>query len=63
MINLERSFIHTGIDYADAFNIKISRNKSENAYLAVFVCMAIKAIQLDKIVPDLSISAFLNTLK
>ncbi|XP_043461973.1 uncharacterized protein LOC122498348 [Leptopilina heterotoma] len=57
-----RAFAHTGIDYAGPFNIKISRNKTQKAYLCVFVCLAVKAVHLE-LVSDLSTNAFLNALK
>lgn len=60
-INPERPFAHTGVDYAGSFIIKVSRNKTGKAYLAVFVCMATKAMHLE-VVSDLSTSAFINTL-
>ncbi|XP_018373016.1 PREDICTED: uncharacterized protein LOC108767569 [Trachymyrmex cornetzi] len=61
-VNPGRPFNHTGIDYAGPFTIKISRNKSGKAYLAVFVCLATKAVHLE-VVSDLSTVAFINTLK
>lgn len=57
-----RAFLHSGLDYAGPFNIKISRNKTGKAYLCVFVCFATKAIHLE-IVSELSTTAFLNALK
>ncbi|XP_011882885.1 PREDICTED: uncharacterized protein LOC105570364 [Vollenhovia emeryi] len=61
-VNPGRPFAHTGIDYAGPFTIRISRNKNGKAYLAVFVCMATKAVHLE-VVSNLSTAAFLNTLK
>jgi Family of unknown function (DUF5641)/Integrase zinc binding domain len=55
------AFFHTGVDYCGPFNIKISstRNaKSDVAYVALFVCLATKAIHLE-IVSKLSTEAFL----
>lgn len=55
-------FSKTGVDYAGPFSIKISRNKTDKAYLCVFVCFTTKVVHLE-IVSDLSSAAFLNTLK
>lgn len=57
-----RAFLHSGVDYAGPFSIKLSRNKCGKAYLCVFVCFSTKALHLE-IVNDLSTNAFLNTLK
>lgn len=59
---VSRPFTHTGIDYAGPFSIKLSRNKTGKAYLALFVCMSTKAIHIE-IVSDLSTPCFLNALK
>ncbi|XP_018368806.1 PREDICTED: uncharacterized protein LOC108764899 [Trachymyrmex cornetzi] len=61
-VNPGRPFNHMGVDYAGPFTIKISRNKSGKVYLAVFVCLATKAVHLE-VVSDLSTVAFINTLK
>ncbi|XP_018362820.1 PREDICTED: uncharacterized protein LOC108761001 [Trachymyrmex cornetzi] len=61
-VNPGRPFAQAGVDYAGPFSIKISRNKTGKAYLAVFVCMATKATHLE-VVSDLSASAFINALK
>ncbi|XP_011858773.1 PREDICTED: uncharacterized protein LOC105556299, partial [Vollenhovia emeryi] len=57
-----RAFLNVGVDYGGPFNIKISRNKTNKAYLCLFVCLATRAIHLE-LVSDLSTSAFLNALK
>lgn len=54
-----RAFLHSGLDYAGPFNIKISRNKTGKAYLCIFICFATKATHLE-IVSDLTTMAFLN---
>ena len=57
-------FTHTGVDYAGPLTIKMStiRNaKQTKAYVAVFVCFAVKAIHLE-IVSDLTTEAFLACL-
>ncbi|XP_011883579.1 PREDICTED: uncharacterized protein LOC105570748 [Vollenhovia emeryi] len=55
-------FAKTGVDYAGPFTIRISRNKTDKAYLCIFVCFVTKAVHLE-IVSDLSTVAFLNALK
>ncbi|XP_036140825.1 uncharacterized protein LOC118644954 [Monomorium pharaonis] len=64
-VSLSRPFLHCGIDYAGPFMIRDSKkrnSKSSKAYIAVFVCMACKAIHLE-LVMDLSTEAFLNAFK
>lgn len=56
-----RAFLHTGVDYAGPFTIKISR-KTSKAYLAIFVCLVTKAVHFE-LVPDLNATSFLNALK
>ncbi|XP_011858336.1 PREDICTED: uncharacterized protein LOC105555899 [Vollenhovia emeryi] len=55
-------FAKTGVDYAGPFTIRISRNKTDKAYLCIFVCFVTKAVHLE-IVSELSTVAFLNALK
>ncbi|XP_039312439.1 uncharacterized protein LOC105203331 [Solenopsis invicta] len=50
------------LDYAGPFSIKISRNKTSKAYLAIFVCLSTKAVHFE-LVSDLTATAFLNALK
>jgi len=57
-----RAFERSGVDYAGAFRIKLSRNKTGKAYLCVFICMVTKAVHLE-LVSDLTTTAFLNSLK
>ncbi|XP_029163718.1 uncharacterized protein LOC114936567 [Nylanderia fulva] len=57
-----RAFLHTGLDYAGPFTIKISRNKTSKAYLAIFICLVTKAVHFE-LVSDLTTTAFLNALK
>lgn len=61
-INLTtRAFIHTGIDYAGPIAVRTTSgrgHKSYKAYIAIFVCMAIKAIHLE-LVSDYSSAAFM----
>jgi len=59
-----RSFTNVGMDYGGPFTIKESRRRNartHKAYLALFVCLATKAVHLE-IVTDLSTEAFLASL-
>ncbi|XP_043506296.1 uncharacterized protein LOC122526811 [Frieseomelitta varia] len=62
-VTFERPFLATGIDYCGPILIKEKkwRNiKSIKAYVAIFVCLATKAVEL---VSDLTTEAFLAALK
>jgi len=53
-------FLNTGIDYAGPYYIKCSKSRGQKTYkgyIAVFVCMATKAIHLE-VVSDLTSDAF-----
>lgn len=57
-----RSFLHCGIDYAGPVQIRASAGRgitSRKAYIALFICLATKAIHLE-LVGDYSTPAFLN---
>ncbi|XP_076660879.1 uncharacterized protein LOC143364366 [Halictus rubicundus] len=57
-----RCFAHCGVDYAGPFNVRASAGRgitSRKSYIALFVCMATKAIHLELVV-DYSTPAFLN---
>lgn len=56
-----KAFLNVGVDYAGLFKIKVLRNKSDKAYLCLFV-FAIRAIHLE-LVSNLSTAAFLNSLR
>lgn len=59
-----RPFSKVGIDYAGPFLIKEGRRrnaKSIKCYLAIFICMAVKAVHIE-VVTDLSTSAFIAAL-
>lgn len=57
------TFEHTGVDYAGPFEVKLRAGRCrifEKKYVAVFVCMATKAVHLE-LVEDLTASAFVDT--
>lgn len=57
-----RSFVHCGLDYAGPVHIRSSSGrgvKSKKAYIALFVCLASRAIHLE-LVGDYSTAAFLD---
>ncbi|XP_064076272.1 uncharacterized protein LOC135194591 [Vanessa tameamea] len=63
--NLSGPFFHCGVDYTGHVNVQSSKDrgiKITKGYIAVFVCMATKAVQLEP-VSDLSTSAFLAALR
>ncbi|XP_037959148.1 uncharacterized protein LOC119688547 [Teleopsis dalmanni] len=58
-------FMNTGVDYAGPFKFKCFKGrglKTFKGYVAVFVCLATKAIHLEA-VGDLSLETFLAALK
>lgn len=58
-------FIHTGIDFAGPFDIKISTRRNASTakgYVCVFVCMVSKAVHLEA-VGDLSTQKFVMALR
>lgn len=58
---IETAFIDCGIDYAGPLQVRMTGgrgNRSQNCYIAVFVCFAIKAIHLE-IVTNYTSSAFI----
>lgn len=60
-----RPFTFVGMDYGGLFNVKESRRqgaKTNKAYLALFVCLSVKAVHLE-VVNDLSMDAFLTAFK
>lgn len=63
--NQSRPFYHTGVDYTGHVMVKANKGrgiKTTKGYVAVFVCMATKAVHLE-LVSDLSTSAFLAALR
>ena len=64
-VNVSQPFTHCGVDYAGPLNIKCSNGrgqKSFKGYVAVFICMATKAIHLEA-VSSLTTDAFLGALR
>lgn len=55
------AFENTGVDYAGPFKIKVSRNVTAKAYIAVFVCMVYKTVHLE-VVSDSTSEAFIAAL-
>ncbi|XP_072933674.1 uncharacterized protein [Epargyreus clarus] len=63
-INPSRPFSHCGIDYTGHVSVKANKGRgirTNKGYVAVFVCMATKAVHLE-LVSDLTTSAFLAAL-
>ncbi|XP_037932602.1 uncharacterized protein LOC119667384 [Teleopsis dalmanni] len=64
-VNFSRPFTHCGIDYAGPLHIKCSQFrgiKTHKAYIAIFVCLATKAIHIE-LTSDLTSQGFLAALK
>lgn len=64
-VNPSRPFSHTGVDYYGPFDIKQHKGrnaKSTKCYIAVFICLAVKAIHLE-LVSDLTTEAFLAAFR
>nr|XP_012153233.1 PREDICTED: uncharacterized protein LOC105664226 [Megachile rotundata] len=60
-----RPFTHTGVDYCGPFYIKERKQRNRGrikVYVAVFVCLAVKAVHLE-LVSDLTTEAFIAALK
>lgn len=63
--NPSRPFDHTGVDFTGYVIVKANKGrgiKTTKGYIAVFVCMATKAVHLE-LVSDLSSAAFLAALR
>jgi len=60
-----RPFANTGVDFCGPIYIREGRRRGAKrikAYVAVFVCMAVKAVHLE-VVSDMTTDAFLNAFK
>jgi Family of unknown function (DUF5641)/Integrase core domain len=60
-VELLHPFIDTGVDYAGPLLLKVNRRTAIKCYVAVFICMATKAVHLE-LVSDASTQAFLAAL-
>jgi hypothetical protein len=54
-------FWNTGVDFAGPLQLKMTRRTTTKAYIAIFVCMATKAVHVE-LVSELSTNAFLAAL-
>lgn len=64
-VNVSKPFEHTGVDYAGPFNIRTSKgrgHKTYKGYIALFICLATKAMHLEA-VSDLKSTGFIAALK
>ncbi|XP_063391167.1 uncharacterized protein LOC134676697 [Cydia fagiglandana] len=60
-----RPFLHSGVDFAGPYQILMSKGrggKTVKAYIAIFICMAVKAIHIE-LVGDLTSEAFIAAFK
>lgn len=60
-----RPFLHSGVDFAGPLQVLMSKGrgaKSNKAYIAIFVCMAVKAIHLE-LVGDLTSESFVGAFR
>lgn len=60
-----RPFVNVGVDYCGPFLIRNStarRPSKSKAYIAIFICMAVKAVHIE-LVSSLGSDSFLNALK
>lgn len=64
-INFSRPFTHTGVDFFGPFNLLVKRirgARSHKAYVAIFICLSVKAVHLE-LVNDLSSESFIAALR
>ncbi|XP_018406191.1 PREDICTED: uncharacterized protein LOC108782411 [Cyphomyrmex costatus] len=64
-VQASRAFVSVGVDYCGPFQIRESKRrnaKTMKSYVAIFVCMATKAVHIE-IVFDLSTQGFIHALK
>ncbi|XP_011858530.1 PREDICTED: uncharacterized protein LOC105556071 [Vollenhovia emeryi] len=64
-VNISRPFSKVGVDYCGPLFVRdrVKRNsKQYKAYVAIFVCMATKAVHIE-LVEDMTTEAFIGTLK
>lgn len=64
-VSPSRPFLHSGVDFAGPFQVLMSRGrgvKTNKAYIAIFICMAVKAVHLE-LVGDLTAEAFIGAFR
>jgi len=64
-ITPSRPFLHAGVDYAGPIRLRCSKGRGQRSYkafIAVFVCLATKAVHLE-VVSDYTADAFLAALR
>ena len=64
-VRLDRPFLHCGLDYAGPITLKFNKGrgtKTTKGYIALFVCMAVKAYHIEA-VSDLTSEAFIGALR
>lgn len=64
-VNISKPFTHTGVDYAGPINVRTSKgrgHKTYKGYIALFICLATKAIHLE-LVSDLKSTGFIAAFK
>jgi hypothetical protein len=64
-VTVSRPFLNAGIDYVGPFEIKSGNTRSKTTtkcYIALFICMATKAIHLE-LLSNLTSEAFIAALK
>lgn len=64
-VTQSRPFTNTGVDYTGHVDVKINKGrgvKTCKAYIAIFICLATKAVHL-KLVSDMTTQTFLAAFK
>lgn len=64
-VRISKPFTHVGVDFCGPFQVRASKGrgiKANKAWVAVFVCLCVKAIHLE-LVSDLSTEAFLAAFR
>lgn len=64
-VNPSKPFEHTAVDYTGSVEVKCNQGrgiKTTKGYIAIFVCMATKAVHIE-LVSDMTSSAFLSALR
>lgn len=64
-VNMSRPFLHTGVDFAGPFSVKVWKGRTKSfykAYVSVFICLSTKAMHIE-VVTDLSSQGFLAAFR